>query len=197
MQDNRTVLHRLAANLKKDGKPEYTILTFGIGVHQYDATVKVYDAADAVRYYGTSGAGSPFPSIRAAEEAAAADALRNAGLGAGEDAGRAAVRAQAWVGDAAQDFVLALLGARAGFTVQQFDDLSQQLFCNKALAACAPEQLASETLTATGVEAALGRRLTTDIDALLALLLPAMAESNAQLADKLQEAVAQSAASKL
>jgi hypothetical protein len=97
--------------------------------------------------------------------------------------------AQAWLGDAALDFIVALMGTKEGLSVAQMDRVSQRQLCNKALAGCAREQLASETLTATEVEASVGRSLTPLIDDLLELLLPALREANPELASDLRGAV--------
>ena len=110
-----------------------------------------------------------------------------AAAGQDGDAVSAAVRAQAWLGDAALDFILALLGSRAGLSAQQMDTLSQQRLSNEALALLAPEDLASVALTATGVEADVGASVAPLADQLLAILLPALYDANALLADALQD----------
>lgn len=148
------------------------------------SVVVVTNGGCKVLYSGKSGDAW---TVKEAEEAAAADALRKAG--AGDDGAPAAVRAEAWLGDAAQEFILALLGTRAGLTAAQLDHLSQTLLSNEALAAGAPEQLVSVTLTATEAEAKLGRRVTADTGNLLTLLLPALREANPALDAALRRAV--------
>lgn len=160
----------------------------------FTSSVRVYDGNDVLRYNGVSAAAAS--SKKDAKEDAAMAAVLAAGhvLPESADTDKAAVRKQAWLGDAAQEFVLGLLGTRAGLTAAQLDDLSQRLFCNKALAEDAPEQLVSETLTATHVEARLGLRLAQHIDVLLETLLPALLDANPALHDKLQAGVAAVAA---
>ena len=158
---------------------------------RFMAVVRVCDANEREIYKGESDAKLSKPE---AEEAAAQDAWDKAGLGDPAEYSKAAVRRQAWLGDAAQDFVLGLLGTRAGLTAAQMDDLSQSLLCNKALAEDAPEQLASDTLTATHVEARLGLRLAQNLDSLLEILLKALIDANPALHDKLQAGVAAVAA---
>ena len=159
----------------------------------FTASVRVYDGNDVLRYHGEGAAAS---TKQGAKEEAAKAAVSAAGhvLPDSADTDKAAVRRQAWLGDAAQEFVLGLLGTRAGLTAAQMDDLSQSLLCNKALAEDAPEQLASETLTATHVEARLGLRLAQHLDSLLEILLPALIDANPALHDKLQAGVAAAAA---
>ena len=158
---------------------------------RFSATVEGRDASGVVRYHGDSG--DFFPTKKQAQEAAAANALGNAGVAVGGGATlSAATRAQAWLGDAAFEFALALLGTREGLSVEQFDRLSQQLFNNGALAAAAPHarQLTSVVLTATNEEARLGTRLTPHFDSLLDILLPAVHDANPAVAAALQAAVA-------
>jgi len=161
------------------------------------AKVWVYDGCNELIYHGCSDEAL---SKKDAEEDAACQALLSGShyfdffTPQATEADKAAVRKQAWLGDAAQEFVLGLLGTRAGLTAAQLDDLSQRLLCNKALAEDAPEQLVSETLTATHVEARLGLRLAQHIDILLETLLPALLDANPALHDKLQAGVAAVAA---
>ncbi len=151
----------------------------------FSLDIVVRDAGDNVRFSGSSGHAL---SLKAAQEQAAVNALESADMG--DQAVPAAVRAQAWLGDAAQEFLLALLASKAGLSAAQQDDISQALFSNAALAAGAPVQLASPYLTATEVEAALGRAVGQRIDDLLAILLPALHAGNPPLAAALQAAVA-------
>ena len=155
----------------------------------------MYDADNVLHYRGAST--EEASSKADAKESAAKAAVLAAGHVIPDDADtdKAAVRKQAWLGDAAQDFVLGLLGAKAGLKVEQLDKISQQLLCNKALAEDEPEKLALETLTATHVEARLGERLMDDMDSLLNVLLPALVAANPALHNKLQAAVAAVAAS--
>ena len=155
----------------------------------------MYDADNVLHYRGAST--EEASSKADAKESAAKAAVLAAGHVIPDDADtdKAAVRKQAWLGDAAQDFVLGLLGAKAGLKVEQLDKISQQLLCNKALAEDEPEKLALETLTATHVEARLGERLMDDMDSLLNVLLPALVAANPALHSKLQAAVAAAAAS--
>jgi hypothetical protein len=151
----------------------------------FSVDVSVRDAGNKLRFFGSSGHAQ---SLKAAQEQAAVKALESADLG--DQATPAAVKAQAWCGDAAQEFVLALLASKAGLSAAQQDDISQALFSNAALAAGAPVQLASPYLTATEAEAALGRVIAPSVDALLAILLPALHAGNPPLAAALQAAVA-------
>ena len=155
---------------------------------RYSASLTVIDPAGTQRYSGVS-CRADYPNMDDAQEAAAADALRNAG----DESDPAAVRAQAWLGDAAQELILGLLGSRAGLSATQLDALSQRHLSNTALAKLAPEQLVSVTLTATHAEASLGVVVAQHADVLLATLMAALCEANAPLADELQSAVARAA----
>ena len=105
-----------------------------------------------------------------------------------------AVRAAAWVGDAAAELLLALLASKAGFSAAQMDALSQSLCSNIWLAKSRKVQLSSTTRTATAAEAAVGYELAKDEDRLLDLLLPAVQRGNPALVEAMQTAVAGAAA---
>jgi hypothetical protein len=153
--------------------------------------VVVRDEAGVVRYSGASGEGHP--TLDAAKEAACADALvPHEALFGDESAER--TRSLAWLGDTGLEFYLALLGARARLPAAALDGISQQLLSNQALAAGAPVQLASVTLTATGVEADIGRSLEEELESLFQPLERLMQEANPALALRLQQAVAARAA---
>lgn len=162
----------------------------------FTSAVVVRSATGDLLYSGSSGQAL---NIKAAQEEAAADALSKA---EGDQSERTEVRSQAWLGDAAQDFILALLGAKRGLSAAQLDAISQSELSNETLAKFAgapggPGQLASVTLTATAAEASLGRRIAVDADALLGCLLPALEEANPRLAKALEAAVILAAAHKL
>ena len=202
MSNRREQLKHLADTLFKPSRIASDCYSLnGNNQPPFKAFVKVYDGHGALRYDGESG--ELANSKDKAEEEAAISAMLRSGMGdrttaeslpALADTSKAAVRKQAWLGDAAQEFVLGLLGTRERLTAAQMDTLSQRLLCNKALAEDAPEQLASETLTATHVEARLGLRLAQDIDILLETLLPALIDANPALHNKVQAAVAAIAA---
>lgn len=189
MANARMRLKELADRIP-NARVERAVFSTNGGIHPpFEAYVRVYDAQDVLRFSGSSQGAHKKTD---AEEAAATAALRDGDLGA-PDANLAlptAVRAQAWLGDAALEVILALLATRSGLSAAQMDNLSQRLLCNNSLAAGAPEQLASAALTATEVEARLGRRLAQIHDELLDLLLPALEEANPTLAETLQDAVA-------
>jgi hypothetical protein len=151
----------------------------------FSTDVCVRDAGNKLRLLGTSGHAR---SLKEAQEQAAEGALLTADLG--DLSVPEEVRTQAWCGDATQEFVLALLASKAGLSAAQQDDISQALFSNAALAAAAPVQLVSVSLTSTEAEAALGRVVAQSADALLAILLPALNAGNPPLAAALQAAVA-------
>lgn len=188
--NQRMMLKELADRFSS--QPVYTFTSRGADhVLSFYASVTVHDAAGAVRYCGESGA--HFATKKAAQEAAAAAALLSGdAVGAGNNGlAAAATRAHAWVGDAAFEFILALLGARHGLSVEQLDGVSQALFSNESLAGYAPEPLASVVLTATGVEATMGAGLAPHVDVLLDVLLPVMTNANPALAAAVQAAVNQ------
>ena len=159
----------------------------------FAATVRVFDASDALAY---SGACSRAPTRQAAAEGAAADALRGGGVvfPPRPRADPSGLKADAWLGDAAQHFALALLGHQSGLPAGQCEAIARRLLTNEALEVTAPAQLPKRrratVSTATEVEAALGRRLAPHADALLALLWPALSEANPALAKALPSAVA-------
>ena len=105
-----------------------------------------------------------------------------------------AVRAAAWVGDAAAELLLSLLSYRAGLSAQKMDDISQSLCTNAWLAKSRAVQLSSVTATATAAEAAVGREVNSAADSLLAVLMPAVARGNPALVAEMQTAVATAAA---
>ena len=146
-------------------------------------TVRV---ATTTHYFGESGVEH---TKKEAEEAAAQAALNNAG----NPQTYQQTRATAWLGDAAQELVLALLGTRAALSADQLDDLSQQLLSNDALTALAEQQLVSMTVTATEEEARFGRRLLQDLDILLEILVPALVDANPKLYNALVNSVEQAA----
>ena len=185
--NQRMMLKELADKFGR--QPVYKFCSYGAD-HMlcFSASVTVCDAYGAVRYSGDSVA--TYATKKAAQEAAAADALQRAGgSGAGEGSLSARVRAKAWLGDSAFEFTLALLGSRSGLSVEQLDRISQRLFSNESLAAYAPEQLTSTTLTATSVEAAMGEQVADHLDTLLEILVPAMMLANQELTTALQDAV--------
>jgi hypothetical protein len=152
---------------------------------QFTCRVEVRDQAGHVYYAGESVV--PHKKKQYAKEAAAQAALNNAG----NHNNTAQTRAQAWLGDAAQDFVLALLGTRAGLSAVQLDSLSQELLSNDALAAMANVPLVSTAQTATEEEARFGRSLLQAVDLLLAILVPALQEANPALYNVLVQRVQQ------
>ena len=188
--NHRMMLKELADRFSS--QPVYTCHSHGADhLLSFYASVSVLDAAGVLRYTGDSGL-VHFATKKAAQEAAAAAALLNGdAVGAGNNALAAETRAHAWVGDAAFEFVLALLGTRHGLSVEQLDGVSQALFSNESLAGYAPEPLASVVLTATGVEATMGVGLAPHVDVLLDALLPVMTNANPALAAALQVAVNQ------
>jgi hypothetical protein len=175
-------------------QPAYTFSSNGADhLLEFQAVVKVHDATGALRYSGECGA--RFPTKKEAQEAAAAAALRNGDVvSGGNTAVSSETRKSAWLGDAAFELILALLGTRHGLSVEQLDGVSQALFSNESLASYAPEQLASSTLTATSVESNMGVHLVQHVDALLDVLVPAMTTANPALAAALDVAVRNSVA---
>ena len=137
-------------------------------------------------YLGESGVEH---TKKEAAEAAAQAALNNAG----NNQTSAETRAKAWLGDAAQEVVLALLGTRAALSADQLDDLSQRLLSNDALTAMAEQQLVSPTVTATEEEARFGWRLLQDLDTLLEILVPALVDANPSLYNALVNSMEQAA----
>lgn len=160
--------------------------------HWLDNTLPPFTTRVTVRvgtttlYFGESGEKY---TKKEAEEAAAQAALNNAG----NHETNKETRAKAWLGDAAQELVLALLGTRKALSADQLDDLSQQLLSNDALTALAEQQLVSPTLTATEEEARFGRRLLQDLDILLDILLHALVDANPKLYNSLVNSVEQAA----
>lgn len=127
------------------------------------------------------------PALRAAEEAAAATLLVRCGWA--HDASPARREAEALLGDAALDLLLALDAVRAGLDSPAVDALRQRLLCNASLGRAAPGRAA-----ATTVEAVVGRAVLRRADALHAALAAAAAEADPELAravaDGVREAVA-------
>jgi dsRNA-specific ribonuclease len=131
---------------------------------------------------------------RAAQELAVADALRLLDSARRDSPLFEDQRLDAWLGDVALDFTLALLGRRAGLSSEALDSVRQRLLNNESLAACAAVQLSSETATATSVEAAVGAAVTDEAaDALLAVLLPALRSTPMPLLQRLEEAIREEA----
>ena len=138
----------------------------------FTATVVATTISMLVAKTGT--AYGAFTKAEAMEEACA-DAL-----GLDDDFGPSGPQAQrgdAWVGDAAQEMLIALLGL--GLSAEQLDGVSQLCASNVALAAAAAVPLTSVTATATAEEARAGRSVAAVAAELLDILLPAMQDANA------------------
>ena len=150
----------------------------------FTCSVRVVAASGGPVLAAGTGSGS---TRAAAQDAAAAAAL--ACMDELASTPTAELEALAWVGDAALDALLALLGHRARLSAAQLDAIRQRLANNSALGGGAPGRAA-----ATTVEAAVGAQVLLDADALQPLLLAAVRRGAPALVAELEAAVAGAAA---